>query len=462
MQNEAADNSKKPSAKEAYSETIDETVVHARIARALSADYTFIYYVNTDTDRYVDYSYDTSHMNVQSKKQGEDFFNQSRKDSLKALYSEDVERFQQIFTKENILRSIKEHGIFMISYRLLIDNIPTYVNLKAMRIEEDDSHIVIGVNNIDAQIRAREIERSAKEERLAYSRIAALSGDYIAIYIVDPETEDFIEYSVKGDYEGLDLPKDGKDFFERSRKESEAALYEEDHDMFLAMFTREKVLDEINKNHVYSLEYRLMLGGKPTYVNLKAAITQEEGKEQLILGVSNIDARVKREQEYSFRLSEARNKANLDALTGVKNKHAYVDLEEKLNSMLEAGEAMQFAIVIFDVNGLKQVNDTQGHKAGDRYIKDACNMICTSFKRSPIFRIGGDEFAVIAQGASYEHLDEQLEAIGKKNQENKESGKVTVAFGFSRYHHDKSVEEVFIRADGLMYENKRKMKASQG
>ena len=238
MQNEAADNSKKTSAKEAYSETIDETVVHARIARALSADYTFIYYVNTDTDRYVDYSYDTSHMNVQSKKQGEDFFNQSRKDSLKALYSEDVERFQQIFTKENILRSIKEHGIFMISYRLLIDNIPTYVNLKAMRIEEDDSHIVIGVNNIDAQIRAREIERSAKEERLAYSRIAALSGDYIAIYIVDPETEDFIEYSVKGDYEGLDLPKDGKDFFERSRKESEAALYEEDHDMFLAMFTR--------------------------------------------------------------------------------------------------------------------------------------------------------------------------------------------------------------------------------
>ena len=205
-----------------------------------------------------------------------------------------------------------------------------------------------------------------------------------------------------------------------------------------------------------------MLGGKPTYVNLKAAITQEDGKEQLILGVSNIDARVKREQEYSFRLSEARNKANLDALTGVKNKHAYVDLEEKLNSMLEAGEAMQFAIVIFDVNGLKQVNDTQGHKAGDRYIKDACNMICTSFKRSPIFRIGGDEFAVIAQGASYEHLDEQLEAIGKKNQENKESGKVTVAFGFSRYHHDKSVEEVFIRADGLMYENKRKMKVSQG
>ena len=100
----------------------------------------------------------------------------------------------------------------------------------------------------------------------------------------------------------------------------------------------------------------------------------------------------------------------------------------------------------------------------DRYIDysyDACEMICASFKRSPIFRIGGDEFAVIAQGVSYEHLDEQIEAISKKNQKNKENGKVTVAFGFSRFHHDKSVEEVFIRADELMYENKRKMKASQ-
>ncbi len=91
-----------------------------------------------------------------------------------------------------------------------------------------------------------------------------------------------------------------------------------------------------------------------------------------------------------------------------------MDLEEKLNNMLEDGEPMQFAIVIFDVNGLKQVNDTLGHNAGDRYIKDACEMICTSFKRSPIFRIGGDEFAVIAQGASYEHLDEQIEAIIKE------------------------------------------------
>ena len=57
-----------------------------------------------------------------------------------------------------------------------------------------------------------------------------------------------------------------------------------------------------------------------------------------------------------------------------------------------------FAITILDVNDLKKVNDNEGHKAGDQFIRDACRIICTTFKRSPVFRVGGDEFAVLSQG----------------------------------------------------------------
>lgn len=67
-------------------------------------------------------------------------------------------------------------------------------------------------------------------------------------------------------------------------------------------------------------------------------------------------------------------KVNLDALTGVKNKQAYIDIEAQIDSLIEQGEPQEFAIVVMDINGLKMVNDTKGHQAGEmaRYRNERC------------------------------------------------------------------------------------------
>ena len=88
-----------------------------------------------------------------------------------------------------------------------------------------------------------------------------------------------------------------------------------------------------------------------------------------------------------------------DALTGVKSKHAYMETEAELNLKIASGDqSLTFGVAVCDVNGLKQVNDTLGHKAGDRFIQDASRMICDIFKHSPIYRIGGDEFVIVMTG----------------------------------------------------------------
>ena len=122
----------------------------------------------------------------------------------------------------------------------------------------------------------------------------------------------------------------------------------------------------------------------------------------MILGLLDEDAQVKREQEFEHDLRVARNRADKDALTGVKNKYAYVDAEKSLNKQIDEGDNTAFAIVVCDVNNLKLVNDTLGHKTGDKYIKKACITICSIFKHSPVFRVGGDEFAIICQ-SQYPH-----------------------------------------------------------
>ena len=152
--------------------------------------------------------------------------------------------------------------------------------------------------------------------------------------------------------------------------------------------------------------------------------------------------------------SDLSHKAFTDDLTGVKSKHAYVEVEEKMNRRIEDHSMTEFAIVLFDLNNLKKINDTQGHEAGDRYIKDACNIICYRFKRSPIYRIGGDEFVAIIEGDDYKNLYELAAAFEKDMDVNLEQGRITVASGYAHYDAslDKSLETVFERADKKMYQ----------
>ena len=445
--------------REAYEEAMSENVTYSRIARALSMDYAYLYYINIETNEFLEYHSDKSVEDIVLERRGNNFFEQSRKDAQTILHKDDRASFISAFNKENVLENIDRTGAFTFTYRQIIHGEPVYLNMKATRIQNDDKHIIIGVSNIDAQMKYQEAIDRIKEERTTYLRITALSGDFIAIYTVDPNTDHYTEYSATKDYEELGLAKEGDDFFGRSRENSKQAVFEEDLDMFLEMMTKEKVMSEINSHGLFVMNYRLMINGRPEYVALKAVIVQEKDGPQLIIGVNNIDAQVKREQEYAYNLSVAKSKANIDALTGVKNKHAYIDDEASINKKLEDAENVKFAIAVFDVNGLKMTNDMHGHRAGDELIRKACEMICTTFKGSPVYRIGGDEFVIIAQGRDYENVDTLISDIHKKNVDNSASGGVVVACGMSKYDGERNVAAVFEKADRAMYVNKHFLKS---
>ena len=163
---------------------------------------------------------------------------------------------------------------------------------------------------------------------------------------------------------------------------------------------------------------------------------------------------------YSIELGSARHKAYTDSLTGVKNPHAYAEEKAEIDRRIEKGELKEFAAVVFDLNGLKIINDTEGHDAGDRYIENACRLICTQFKHSPVYRIGGDEFVAFLTGEDYRNRAQLLADFDKKIEENQENGLVVVSSGMSDYipGSDNDYNTVFERADRIMYERKRELK----
>ncbi|MDO4806975.1 MAG: diguanylate cyclase [Coriobacteriales bacterium] len=442
-------------AQRAFKEARDASVTYYGIARALSADYSNIFYVDLSTDQYTEYRHDSSSESWSPELQGEDFFKKSREDAMQILYPADHAMFLEAFTKENVMRSIDEFGTFTLSYRQMIDGKPVYMGMKAIHMEGDAHRLVIGVSDIDAKMKYQEETKRAREERATYARITALAGDYLAIYTVDPSTNSYSQYSATSTYDHLCLAKSGADFFEDTLRQGASAIYEEDRNLVFSMLKKENVLSDIQTTGIFVLNYRLVLEGVPTYVSLKAAMVDEKDGPQLIVGVSNIDAQVKRDREFAL----AMLRANRDALTGANNKHAYVDAESELDQKIENGEPVEFALVVCDLNNLKQTNDTLGHRAGDALIRTAYNEIRNIFSLSPVFRVGGDEFAVILQGHDYQHARELTAQLSKQNARAAKTGGAVIAWGLAFYQHDASVAAVFNRADVAMYENKRLLKA---
>lgn len=168
---------------------------------------------------------------------------------------------------------------------------------------------------------------------------------------------------------------------------------------------------------------------------------------------------------YMDRISDL---AYTDALTGVKSKTAYGEEVRKINDGIRMGFS-QFGIMMFDINGLKEMNDTHGHDAGDNYIRNSCRLICTVFKHSPVFRIGGDEFVAILRGQDLLKADillhkfyERIEEIESKAEKPEEAVSIAAGMAVFKEEQDKDYQDVFKRADENMYENKKSIKSGNG
>ena len=165
--------------------------------------------------------------------------------------------------------------------------------------------------------------------------------------------------------------------------------------------------------------------------------------------------------EHSRQMEAVSQKAYRDGQTGVKNKLAYLEALADIEASLENGSLKEYGVTVFDLNGLKAINDTLGHEAGDAYIKEGCMLICHKFDHSPVFRIGGDEFVAILKDRDYENREELEGSFRQMIDENQRNGKVVVASGMAVYMpgKDESYNDVFKRADEMMYKRKQELKA---
>lgn len=160
-------------------------------------------------------------------------------------------------------------------------------------------------------------------------------------------------------------------------------------------------------------------------------------------------------------ISRMDHMARTDGLTGLKNKTCYLEYIDNLTASGEA-ETLPYAVIVMDLNKLKDANDNHGHETGDRLIVEAAVYISRIFQHCDIFRIGGDEYVAILRGENFENrrlLCKRFEEQMGYEIPDTDGVRLSISFGMASYGEDGTeYEEIFRLADERMYEKKKLMR----
>lgn len=329
--------------------------------------------------------------------------------------------------------------------------------------------LVIILNKLNKRIQA-ERENRIKEQQIALESlrqqlalIDGISKDYTDILLIDfSQNKSYMLKSggkmkdleaVTGG-EGLAYDETWEIYTKKFIPEAEAA-------QMLVDVSAKVVLEKLEKQDEYVYTYHGIVQGEIHNYQVKFTKITDNVKDSefVAAAIRNIDGLLDAQKK----LDELEEQANKDKLTGMYNRRAY---EDDIALYQEQGIAEDFVFISMDVNGLKQVNDTKGHDAGDELIKGAASCISKTFaKHGKLYRTGGDELVAMIH-VSKDKLDELM--VKFKGQTEKWHGRKVEELAISigcverRDFPKKTMKQIIKIADQRMYEAKAAFYAGRG
>ena len=149
--------------REAYENAVSAGLMYNHIAQTLARDYTEMYYVNTNTEEFIEYQKSEEGGTLSEIRRGWHFFSDCKKELSEGVYDEDKDDFLQAMNRKKLMKTLGHKDTFVMTYRRMARNKPVYVSMKISRMENDEDHIIIGFTDVDAEMR----EAVAKSEALS-------------------------------------------------------------------------------------------------------------------------------------------------------------------------------------------------------------------------------------------------------------------------------------------------------
>ncbi len=148
--------------KEAYEKAVSSRLLYNNIAGTLARDYIDMYYINTDSEEYIEYKISEDNSTLSEIRRGWHFFSDCRKELVESVFEDDRDAFMMALKRKTLMKILSRKDTFAMTYRQMDAGSMVYVNMKISRME-DVKYIIMGITNVDAEIR----ETMAKNKSLA-------------------------------------------------------------------------------------------------------------------------------------------------------------------------------------------------------------------------------------------------------------------------------------------------------
>ena len=247
-----------------------------------------------------------------------------------------------------------------------------------------------------------------------------------------------------GDLEGNISP------FSLSARKQDNAMSDFLSNPDLMRVLKRNVLEAIRSESFYTNEFQLEKNGATYFFEARM---QRVNSDEILIMIRNMTDRIKLER----RLVEM---AEQDGLTRIPNRRSFEDKMRAFNGR----ELQRISMLSIDVNGLKFINDTLGHLAGDQMIVAAARIIEAVFgAHGHVARIGGDEFGVILEGMDEDEIETLLERLAEAAEQYSLGSAEGLSLSYGYAFHNGGIvnmEHMFQIADNNMYQNKLLKKES--
>ena len=170
--------------KEEYEKALSTGIIFTHIAQALAHGFEYLFYIDLNTEEFIEYQTDKENGTLIENRRGFHFFEECMDIIEEHVLPEDQEAVKAAMDRKTLEKHLDQNNNFMMTIRLKGKEEPSYVSMKITRMQDDNRFIIIALMDVSEQMNEHNAAAKMREEQISYNRISALAGDFFCIYVV--------------------------------------------------------------------------------------------------------------------------------------------------------------------------------------------------------------------------------------------------------------------------------------
>ncbi|MBR3073496.1 response regulator [Fibrobacter sp.] len=325
----------------------EESGEYSEIAEALSETYECIFYVNVLDDTFDVFHSEKLMSKLHESVTGRDFFFDSITSLRHNLYKDDLEPVLHFMEKGTLLKRLEDNGSAAIEYRLVIDGVPQFYRMKVLKSIKDENHVIIAVENIDAEVTKAIAQRQEMDRN--NSVIESLASDF-----------DFVNYVILGEDASRDIVityransallkaipgwSMEKRFSKRMVLLLKYLVCDSDKLQFAERVNRDKLVADLKEESVTHINFKIKLDGKEVYYQMKVIADKDDvgNLKGIVFGLHSVDDEIKKQMQIQANLKQ--NLEIIDILSEDYSSLFYFNFENGSTGVLTVSESLKESI----------------------------------------------------------------------------------------------------------------------